>query len=102
MHTNKLPLEQERIFSDFGCAEFNRTQDNPLALPTGFYEVQTSHGKKVPGFGFHCPVCKLHIPFRAPKEVRHCNKVTKCPEGLFPWLRFFFNLKTVRLQRKWY
>ena len=96
-----MPLEQETIFSDPSVAEFNKKQNNPMNLPNGFHEVLSAEGRKM-GFGFYCEICKLHFPGNAPKEVRHCGKVSRLPEGLFEWMKFFFNVKTVKIARRWY
>ena len=100
MNSNKIPFENETIFTSFGCAEFNKTQDNPLNLPAGFFEVQTAGGDKL-GFGYYCPKCKLHVTHNA-KAVKHCDKVEEIPTSFFARRKFFWNLKTVKIQRRWY
>jgi len=101
---NYIGEDNEFIFSSFGCAEENKRQAALVTYPTGFYLVETLVGDKM-GFGFYCPKCKLHFPARAPQAVKHCGTVSRQPElpdGLFKWLKFFFNVKTVTLQPRRY
>jgi hypothetical protein len=59
-------------------------QANPLSLPQGFYLAVTpptpshSKGRRL-GFGFYCKKCGIHIPGRAPAEVKHCGKISALP-----------------------
>ena len=102
--TNHIPFENETIFTDFGCKEENERQAKLVTYPTGFYLVETLVGDKM-GYGFYCPRCKLHVPANAPRAVKHCGTVSRQPElpdGLFKWLKFFFNVKTVKLQPRRY
>jgi len=81
--------------------KFNKTQDNPHGLPTGFFKVKTSGGTMA-GYGFYCPKCKYHIPvMRTPQDVKHCGKVTLFPTGLFSFLKTM-GLKSYRVQRRFF
>jgi hypothetical protein len=111
MNDNSMDMEYAGI--EANIREFNKTQGNPLSLPHGFFQAQSSSGRKL-GFGFYCTVCKIHIPGRAPNQVKHCGKVSKMPAGLcydrkarmkhltlaerFDVQRFWWNLKTVVLK----
>ena len=98
---NRIPLDQETIFTDFDCAEENARQAKLVSFPEGFHEVIAPDGKLL-GYGFYCSRCKLHFPGNAPKKVRHCGRESKFPElpdGLIKWLKFFFSMRTVELEQ---
>jgi hypothetical protein len=98
---NRLDLKHEMIFKALDCDEFNKAQSKAVSYPEGFHEVLTAAGEKL-GYGFFCSRCKLHIPGRAPKVVKHCGRESKLPElpdGLVQWLKFFFTLKTLKLEQ---
>lgn len=81
--------------------EFNKTQDNPLRLPPGFFKVKAPSGTDI-GYGFYCPNCKYHIPVMTkPQDVRHCGKVTLFPTGLFSFLKVL-GLKSHTVQRRFF
>ncbi len=65
MNTNKIPFENESMFTALGCAEENEKQNNPLNLPEGFYHSKTSDGRDL-GLGYYCPKCKLNFPANSP------------------------------------
>ena len=64
---NRIPLDQETIFTDFDCAEENARQAKLVSFPEGFHEVIAPDGKLL-GYGFYCSRCKLHFPGNAPKR----------------------------------
>ena len=64
----------------------NQGQNNPFSIPSGFFKAYDTKGKRR-GYGFYCPKCKLHIPGNAKNEIKHCNKVSQIPTGLFSWLK---------------
>jgi len=102
--TNQIPFENESIFTGMGCKEENKRQAALVTYPTGFHLVETLLGDAM-GFGFFCPKCKIHVPANAPRAVKHCGTVSRQPElsgGLFKWLKFFFTVKTVKLQPRRY
>lgn len=89
-----LPIEKQYDLLIADMDNLNALQDNPLCLPTGFYEVKTRRGEDA-GYGFYCPKCKINYPAHAPTQIKHCNNtISEPPKGI---LGFRKKLETVKL-----
>lgn len=74
----QLPIEKQYELLVGDIDRENAKQDNPLQLPTGFFQVLTRGGSKA-GLGYYCPKCKLHVTNVA-GPFKHCGQTTELPQ----------------------